>query len=307
MSAGPTLIQLRAFVSAAEAGSFGRAALALEMSPSSLSESVQALERLYGQALFRRSSVGLTLTDLGERALVHARLSLQHTEDFGLVLNEGRALKGNLKIAAYRSLGIHLLPPVLALLRQQHPDLQVHLLDGTSGESKEHLVQDGRADLAFQELPEETPLRMVPLLQDDYVIVTPPGQGTDLKGWHDLFGQSVLVSPSQHDCNQRLYEHLSRYLVAGTRVQEIEEDEVMVSMVRHGLGVAIMPRLAVLNVDLLVRPLPSPLTRQLGLILKAGRAGLPHVQAFIRALTQYQQTEAFAQLQQVLHKAQEHH
>ncbi len=149
MSVGPTLIQLRAFVAASEAGSFGRAASVLDMSPSSLSESVQALERQYGQALFRRSSVGLTLTDLGERALVHARLSLQHSEDFGLVLNEGRALSGLLKVAAYRSLGIHLLPHVLALLRQQHPELQVHLLDGTSGESKEHLVQDGRADLAF--------------------------------------------------------------------------------------------------------------------------------------------------------------
>ncbi|UBV44530.1 LysR family transcriptional regulator (plasmid) [Deinococcus taeanensis] len=307
MSAGPTLIQLRAFVSAAEAGSFGRAAFMLAMSPSSLSESVQALERLYGQSLFRRSSVGLTLTDLGKRALVHARLSLQHSEDFGLVLNEGRALNGLLKVAAYRSLGIHLLPPVLALLRQQHPDLQVHLLDGTSGQSKEHLVQDGRADLAFQELPQETPLRTVPLLQDDYVIVAPPGEGLPPKGWADLCAQPVLVSPSQHDCNERLYAHLHRHLIPGTRVQEIEEDEVMVSMVRHGLRVAIMPRLAVLNIDLTVHPLPTPLTRQLGLILKAGRAGLPHVQAFVRALTHHQQTEAFAQLQQLLHRAQAVH
>lgn len=300
MLAGPTLIQLRAFLAAAEAGSFGRAAFLLNMSPSSLSESVQALERHSGQALFRRSSVGLTLTDLGERALVHARLSLQHSEDFGLVLNEGRALTGTLKVATYRSLGIHLLPPVLALLRQQHPDLQVHLLDGTSGASKEFLVQDGRADLAFQELPLQTPLRALPLLQDHYVMVMPPAQGSGLKEWRDLRTQPVLVSPSQHDCNQRLYEHLHRHLLPETRVQEIEEDEVMVSMVRHGLGVAIMPRLAVLNVELSVRPLPTPLTRQLGLLLKAGRAGLPHLQAFIRALTQYQQTEVFAELQRVL-------
>ena len=173
-------------MAASEAGSFGRAASVLDMSPSSLSESVQALERQYGQALFRRSSVGLALTDLGERALVHARLSLQHSEDFGLVLNEGRALSGLLKVAAYRSLGIHLLPTVLALLRQQHPELQVHLLDGTSGESKEHLVHDGRADLAFQELPVQTPLRTMPLLQDDYVIVAPPGMAAGSKAWPDL-------------------------------------------------------------------------------------------------------------------------
>ncbi|WP_456833147.1 LysR family transcriptional regulator [Deinococcus sp. UYEF24] len=304
MTSGPTLVQFRAFVAAAEAGSFGKAAFALEMSPSSLSESVQALERQYGQALFRRSSVGLTLTELGERALLHARLSLQHSEDFGLILNEGRALTGLLKVATYRSLGIHLLPPVLSLLRRQSPEVQVHLLDGTAGESKEHLVLDGRADLAFQELPLQTPLWTIPLLQDDYVIVAPSGQKPDLKQWDDLGAQPVLVSPSQNDCNQRLYEHLHRHLSPGTRVQEIEEDEVMVSMVRHGLGVAIMPRLAVLGVDLSIRPLPTPLTRQLGLLCKAGRAGLPHVQGFLRALTQYRQTDTFTQLQRILHQAQ---
>ncbi len=114
----------------------------------------------------------------------------------------------------------------------------------------------------------------------------------------------MLVSPSQHECNQRLYGHLHRYLTAAIRVQEIEEDEVMVSMVRHGLGVAIMPRLAVLNINLAVRPLPTPLTRQLGVLLKVGRAGLPHVQGFIRALGRYQQSEAFAQLQRMVHQAQ---
>ncbi|MFC4453598.1 LysR family transcriptional regulator [Deinococcus sonorensis] len=300
MLAGPTLIQLRAFVAAADAGSFGRAAFLLDMSPSSLSESVQALERQCGQALFRRSSVGLTLTALGERALGHARLSLQHSEDFGLVLTEGRALAGSLKVATYRSLGIHLLPPILALLRQQHPDLQVHLLDGTSGASKERLVQDGQADLAFQELPAQTPLRRLPLLQDDHVVVVAPGQARATLGWRDLSAQPVLVSPSQHACNQRLYEHLHRHLPKETRVQEIEEDEVMVSMVRHGLGVAIMPRLAVLNIDLKVRSLPTPLTRQLGLLLNASRADLPHLQAFIRAVRQYQQTKSFAALQHTL-------
>ncbi|MBZ9752854.1 LysR family transcriptional regulator [Deinococcus sp. HMF7604] len=303
MALAPTLIQLRAFVAAAEAGSFGRAAQQVNLSPSSLSEAVQALERHYGRALFQRSSVGLTLTEVGTRALSHARLSLQHSDDFGRVMADGQALTGTLTVATYRSLGIHLLPPVLALLRQAHPDLQVRLMDGTSGASKEHLVQAGQADLACQELPVQTALRTMPLLQDDYVLVVPPGWAADRPTWADLNAQPVLVSPAQHDCNERLYAHLHGHLVPGTRLQETEEDEVMVSMVRHGLGVAIMPRLAVLGSDVTVRALPTPLTRQLGLLFKVGRARVPHLQAFIRAVTQYQQTAAFAQVQQALCQA----
>lgn len=125
MPAAATLIQLRAFVTAADAGSFGRAAVTLGLSPSSVSESVQALEQLHGQPLFRRSPRGIALTPTGERALPHARLTVQHSEDFALAMDERRALEGVLTLATFRSLGVHLLPPVLALLRRGHPRLHV--------------------------------------------------------------------------------------------------------------------------------------------------------------------------------------
>ena len=303
MTPGPTLIQLRAFVAAAEAGSFGRAATALGLAPSSVSEGVQALEQLGGEPLFRRSPRGIALTPAGERALPHARLTVQHSEDFALALNgSGAALAGTLRVAAYRSLGVHLLPPVLSLLRRHHPDLRVQILDGTSGEGGEHLIEDGQADVAFTERTARTSLLTLPVVEDQHVLVLPRRRLSRPLVWTDLRAQPLLLFPAHHACNAELHRHLATFLTPGTVVEEVAEDEVMLSMVEHGLGWAVLPHLAVvpLRQGLMTQPLPAPLSRTLGMAIQPGRAGLPHIRAFVDALRLYRTTPEFARLQKLL-------
>ena len=302
MTSGATLIQLRAFVAAADAGSFERAARTLSLAPSSVSESVLALELLHGQPLFRRSPRGIVLTRAGEQALPHARLTVQHSEDFALAMNERAALTGSLTVATNRSLGIHLLPPVLSLLRRRHPGLSVRILDGVSGEGGEQLVQDGRADVGFVELTARTILFTLPVVEDDYVLVLPRARSALPLAWTDLQGQPLLIFPAQHSCNVEIHQHLNTFLPSGTVVQEVAEDEVMLSMVEHGLGLAVLPRLAVLPLreGLMALALPVPLLRVLVAVIRPGRAGLPHVRAFTEALRAYQATPAFRNLQTLL-------
>ncbi|UQN08133.1 LysR family transcriptional regulator [Deinococcus sp. QL22] len=294
-----TLIQLRAFVVAADSGSFGRAALVLRLSPSSVSESVQALEQVHGQPLFRRSPRGIVLTLAGERALPHARLTVQHSDDFALAIDEQRALQGVLTVASFRSLGIHLLPPILKLLRRRHPELQVNVVDGTSGDGGQQLVEDGRADAAFLELTTETTLLTLPVIQDDYVVVGARTLGAQPVTLATLAEQPLFLFPETLACNAAIHHHIRTFLPQGTMVQEVGDDEVMLSMVEHELGLAVMPRLAVLPLreSLMLHPLPVPLPRVLGVAIKAGRAGLPHLRAFTEALRAYQATPAFARLQ----------
>ncbi|SMB84573.1 LysR family transcriptional regulator [Deinococcus hopiensis] len=303
MTHGPTLIQLRAFIAAAEAGSFGQAANALGLAPSSVSESVHALEQLRGEPLFRRSPRGITLTAAGERALPHARLAVQHSEDFTLALNgNGAALAGTLRVAAYRSLGVHLLPPVLSLLRRRHPHLRVQILDGTSGEGGEHLIEDGRADVAFTELTAHTSLFTLPVVEDQHVVVLPKRRLSRSLTWVDFQAQPLLLFPAHHACNAELHRHLHTFLTPDTVVEEVAEDEVMLSMVEHGLGWAVLPHLAALPLrqSLMTQPLPVPLARTLGVAIQPGRAGLPHTRAFLDALRMYRTTPEFGRLQKFL-------
>ncbi|MFD1734467.1 LysR family transcriptional regulator substrate-binding protein [Deinococcus malanensis] len=220
-------------------------------------------------------------------------------------MDERRALEGTLTVATFRSLGVHLLPPILALLRRRHPGLQVRILDGTLGEGGEQLVQDGRADVAFLELSAQTPLLTQPVIHDDYVVVCPRSHQAGPLTADMLQAQPLLLFPQEHACNATVHRHLQSFLPPDMVVQEIAEDEVMLSMVEHGLGLAVMPRLAVLPLreNLMVHPLPVPLPRVLGIAIKPGRTGLPHLRAFTEALRAYQATPAFARLQALLQSA----
>jgi DNA-binding transcriptional LysR family regulator len=281
---GLTLSQLRLFVAVADEGSFSAAAAALGMSQSSLSEGVQGLERSLGQPLLRRSPAGVTLTLAGERALSHARLTLEAAADLHLAVNEQAALSGTLKVATYRSLGMHLLVPVLAALRASHPALEVRILDADTDEGGAELVQGGQADVGLIQLRDPTPLLTWPLLTDEYLAVLPAGRGLAPVEWAE-FSKQPFFLPGK-TCGGNVIRHLQAHGELPLDLSEISDDDVIFSMVEHGLGLAILPRLAVLPLrpGLVALPLPLPLYRTLGTALKPGRAGLPHIHALIQAI-----------------------
>lgn len=287
MTAQPTLAQLRLFVAVADAGSFSEAAAELGMSQSSLSESVAALERALGHRLLRRSRAGVALTDAGWRAIEHARGALLAVGDLHLALAPDQALSGTLSVAAFRSLGMHLLAPTLAALRRAHPALQVRVLDAESdGHGGERLVQSGQADAGLIELPSAEPLLTWPLLQDEYQVVAPAGRGGPAPGWAELASAPLILPPADNTCHRRTRSWFAAHGVAVQNVSEVEEDAVILKMVEHGLGLTIMPRLAVepLPAGLRALPLPEVLVRPLGVAVRPGRASLPHIAAFVSAI-----------------------
>lgn len=73
-----------------------------------------------------------------------------------------------------------------------------------------------------------------------------------------------------------------------SNVTEFEQDSVILSMVRHGLGITLMPRLALLPVPdgLVLLPLPGALTRPLSVATLPHRANLPLIRAFTAALVE---------------------
>ena len=287
----PTLSQLRLFVAVAEAGSFSGAAADLGMSQSSLSEAVASLERALGQPLLRRSAGGAALTGAGQRAVLHARGALLAVSDLQLALNVPAALSGRLRIATYRSLGMHLLPAVLAHLRRGHPALELQVLDAEKGGHGGGLVQSGRADVGLIELFAQQPLLSWPLLRDEYRLIAPAGVGKaaprwEKLGWEDLQREHFILPPGDSSCHQRIRRHFADHGVTLGSVSEVSEDEVILRMVQHGLGLSVMPGLASepLPAGLLALPLPDPLVRTLGVAVRPERAGLPHIRAFLDAV-----------------------
>lgn len=132
---------LQAFLAAAEAGSLGRAALALGDSQPTLSRRLAQLEDALGQALFERSSRGLTPTPAGRALLEPARRMRQQVARMAVAIEEQvHTLAGSVRITASEMVSQHLLLPALRSLRQAHPQIQIELAPG-----------DGVADLLRRE------------------------------------------------------------------------------------------------------------------------------------------------------------
>lgn len=127
MIADVELRQFRAFVAAADHGSFKAAAQALGVAQSTVSEAVAALERALGAAVLlrRRGSREISLTAAGHALLPHARRLLAGVEEARAAVAEtDRRARAVVPIVANESISTYLLPGALAALRASWPHVQ---------------------------------------------------------------------------------------------------------------------------------------------------------------------------------------
>lgn len=284
----PTLSQLRALLAVADAGGFSEAAADLGVSQSSLSEAVGKLEDLVGRPLLRRGPAGTRPTPAGERVLLHARQAVQAAGDAILAAQDDGALSGTLRVASYRSAATHLLPAALAAFRDCHPGVTVSLIDSESESCGGGIraVLSGLSDVAVVVQDEANQLHLTPLAQDEYLFVAPASRGTHPVNLCELRDQTLYLPPERDSCHQRVLTYLDSQGIGTSGVSPITQDSVTLGLVSHGLGVTIMPRLALrpLPPGLVALPLPQPLMRPLALAVLPHRAGLPIIRAFTGVL-----------------------
>ena len=149
------LRQLRVFAAVAEAGTHTRAARALGLSQSTVSETLAALERTLGVALFKRAGKGASaLSPSGEVLLGYARRMFALSGELVAALaHEATGVKATLAVSAVESIGAYVLPDRLAALRERWPSVRVEVQTGSCGEIRER-VAAGECDLGFVLEPE---------------------------------------------------------------------------------------------------------------------------------------------------------
>ena len=123
--------ELRTLVGVAETGGFSAAAATLGMTQSAVSHAVRGIERKVGVVLFERGRLGARPTAAGARAVVHARRVLRMLDALAAEArgaaagpDGGDTSAGPLRIAAFRSAALHLLPPALERLAARHPGIE---------------------------------------------------------------------------------------------------------------------------------------------------------------------------------------
>jgi DNA-binding transcriptional LysR family regulator len=178
------LRQLRALLSIVEEGGFVRAARALRLSQSTVSESIRALERRLGGAVLRKSEGRVSLTPVGEAMLPYARQMLSlNSELLARVGEVTRDFANQVVVATSESISAYLLPSQLSSLRRRWPRSRIQVMAATCVEVRSAL-RAGRVDLGLvcEPVPLAGPEAMMVLAPAELVLFATPGHplaGTD--------------------------------------------------------------------------------------------------------------------------------
>ncbi len=150
---------VQAFLAVAEAGSLSAAARELHLTQPTIGRHIQTLEQDLGVSLFKRQARGMALTDQGKALLAHARSMREAAEKLSLdAAGNTSDLSGTVRITASVFVSHYILPPIVARMRESHPDIQIEVV---ASDTSENLLYR-EADIAIR-MYRPTQLDMVTL------------------------------------------------------------------------------------------------------------------------------------------------
>ena len=119
---------LKIFLAVARTGTFSAAAQQLNIQHSTVSRRIKALEAYLGSIIVRRIKGRYQLTLAGEK-LKQAALNIEShvVQVDGALLNTQEPLAGRLRISTIDTFAAHFLMPILALFKQKHPEIDLHI------------------------------------------------------------------------------------------------------------------------------------------------------------------------------------
>lgn len=275
----------RAFLAAAEAGSFSRAAERLNYTPSGVSQLVTALERELGFPLLRRNKKGVELTEDGARLRpIAGELLRQEARIFETAAEIRGLLVGSITIAAYPSIAQHWLPAVIKTFQEDHPNIKVQMMEGIWQEV-DRWLEERTADVGFLSYHASMSYDWVPLAEDELLALLPRN--------HPLAGakayplkrcaEDPFIMPALGRDADLLRLFRERNITPNIRFTTLEDDSAM-AMVEQGLGVTVLNDLITRNYacDVVKLPLDPPAQITLGFALPSLTGASPGVRAFLR-------------------------
>jgi len=280
--------QLRTLLAIQDHGSFSAAAAASHITHAAVSQQMKALETLWGVALFDRKGRHPELTPTG-RALAAKAAEIIRTYDGILASVIGdQGFQGEFVLGAVPTTLTGLVPLALSLLRQRHADLRVRIYPGLSRQLMQQLDR-GAIDAAIITRPELLPqgLACLDIAAEPMQLLAPPQTKSDDP--IELLRTRPFIRFDRNAIFGQMVEGwLQKHKITVRDSMELEGLEAISSMVMANLGVSIVPKRCVRNMN----PLPvkrlalsgNPPARQLGLAYRDGTPKLSVIRAGETAL-----------------------
>ena len=296
----PSLRQLRHLAALAQHRHFGRAAAACGITQSTLSASLKELEDLLQAPLVDRTQRKVVLTPLGDEVVARGQAILHEAEELVRATESHRApLTGTVRLGVIPTIGPFLLPRILRKLRKAYPKLKLYLTEDQTARLLDDL-NAGRLDAVLLALPYDCGnVETAVLFDDPFSIVMrrdhPLAHSARLPA-QALDREALLLLRDGH-C---LKDHaLSACRLDGRRhVDAFEATSLLtlVQMVDNGLGVTLLPQLALdaailKGTDLVAKPLANDApSRQLALAWRRGTGRREEFQLLARTIAELART-----------------
>jgi len=280
--------QLRTLLAIQDHGSFSAAAAACHVTHAAVSQQMKALETLWGVALFDRKGRHPELTPIGRALATKADEIVRAYDGILASVTGDHGFQGEFVLGAVPTTLTGLMPLALSLLRQRHADLMVTIYPGLSRQLMQQLDR-GAIDAAIITRPELLPqgLDCLDIAAEPMQLLAPPQ--TDSDDPIELLRTRPFIRFDRNAIFGQMVERwLQKHKIIVRDSMELEGLEAISSMVMANLGVSIVPKRCVRNMN----PLPvkrlalsgDPPARQLGLAYRDGTPKLSVIKAGEAAL-----------------------
>ncbi|WP_162941144.1 LysR substrate-binding domain-containing protein [Achromobacter sp. B7] len=235
--------EFKTFIAVARDGTFTGAGTHLGLTQSAVSAQIKRLEEYLGVALFDRGARAAVLNAHGREMLPQAEELVAMAERLVTTAGAGQ-VSGSLRIGAIASVQHDLLVDALGRFRAVYPDVRVRIVPGVSL-SLLGQVDAGEVDMAVLIRP---PFALPPelgwqrLLSEPVVLAMP--EAMPLAPWRDVLATQPFIRYDRASFGGRVVDiFLKKHRINVHEAVELDEIDAIANLVRHGLGVALLPQL----------------------------------------------------------------
>lgn len=269
-----SLRQLRVFLAVASERSFSRAGDRIGLTQPAVSRAIHELEAQMGLRLLDRSTREVALTEAGQSLAGRLPRVLDELDQALVDVRElGQTRRGRVRVASSPTISAHLMPACIAACAQREPDIELMLLDRIQQDVLSS-VRAGEVDfgvviepLAPDDLHGET------ILRDPFVAVLPAGHPLAARRqlrWQALDGAPLVLLDHASGSRRLIDRALAEHGAEGRVVQEVGHPTTVFSMVEAGLGLSVMPALAMppptTPAGIVARPLTPRIQREIVMV-----------------------------------------
>lgn len=235
--------QLRYFLAIVEEGSFSRAAKRLNIAQPALSLHVRKMEEALGTPLLLRHSSGVSATEAGTLLVERARPLLTGFDHMQDELHQvGQQPGGTVRIGLPGTISGILSVPLIARIHSRHPRIKLIIAEAMSGFVSEWL-EDGRIDLGvLYSISNSRQIRLEPLLQEELVILLPPGQSAPAPATMASLSSMRLILPSaSHGLRRMIQQRMQEAGLTFDPAIEVDSYACIKRLVQDGFGCSVLP------------------------------------------------------------------